>query len=238
MRKLITIALVAGCMVAVLGSLQAVTRLQGGQQKITHSVPAHGAHQGMRHQGSISGRVFNLERKPVAGAVVYAEREHFLMGVMPFAQTDEQGMFSITRLEPGTYQVYAAKEEDGYPLPTYPFYSGGTVIIPQVSVGAGKVTPDVAVFLAPKALKLSGRVKDAVTNRHINRAQITLRRVDNPNYYFQTGLDEQGSFKILVPAVAVQVEVSAPGYKKRDLGTLTRKPGETNSLNVVLHQSQ
>ena len=238
MRKLITIALVAGCVVAVLGTLQAITKRQGGQQKSTHSVPTHGAHQGMGQHGSISGRVFNRERKAMAGAVVYAEKEHFMMGIMPFAQTDEQGMFTITALEPGTYQVYAAKEQDGYPLPTYPFYSGGTVIIPQVSVAAGKVTPDVAVFLAPKALKLTGRVKDAVSNRSINRAQITLRRVDNPNYFFQTGLDAQGSFKILVPAVAVQVEVTAPGYKKRDLGTLTMKPTETNSLNVVLTQSQ
>ena len=202
MKKLLVIILVAGCVLAMIGTLRAISQTQ-----------FHSVHQGNTHSGTIEGLVLNPEGQPVSQAVVFARRENFLKGLIPFDKTDEQGRFVITNLKPGTYEVYASKEEDDYPLPISTFHTGGSIISQQANVYEGQVASDVVIHLAPKAAKLVGRVMDAATKRP-KSAQITLRRVDNPNYYFTTGADEKGNCRILVPPVRVTVDVSGPGYVK------------------------
>jgi 5-hydroxyisourate hydrolase-like protein (transthyretin family) len=92
--------------------------------------------------------------------------------------------------------------------------------------------------VGPKALKLFGHVVDAITKKPINGVRITLRRVENPGAFFETGINASGSFRVLVPQVPFTLEVSAPGYERKNLGTLTLKDGEpSNKLEVTLRKS-
>lgn len=221
MKKLLVIVLLTGCVLALLTTLHALAPLQH-------------VHHGTERAGTIKGLVLNPEGQPVSQATVFAERENFLKGLMRFAKTDEQGRFVITGLEPRAYKVYASKEEAGYPLPISAFHTGGSVLIQQVDVYEGQVTSDVVIHLAPKAAELAGHVTNAATKGRIDRAQITLRRADNPNYYYVTGLKWPGTFKVLVPTEPFTIEVSAPGYEKKHLSPLQLKQGEVKRLNISL----
>jgi hypothetical protein len=131
----------------------------------------------------------------------------------------------------------ASKEEDGYPQLTSTFYAGTKSIIQQITLNENEVSSGNVIRAGPKALKLFGHVVDAVTKKPVNGARITLRRVDNPGAFLEKGLNAR--FRILVPQVPITVEVSAPGYEKRNLGTLTLKGGEAiNRLDVMLRKSQ
>ena len=225
MKQLLLAILVAVCVVSLLGSRRVVTEPQT-------------IHHGTVNYGTIEGVVLKPDGQPVSQAIVFAEGENFIKGLMPFTKTDEQGRFVIKRLEPRTYKVYASKEEDGYPSATSAFHTGGAVVIPQVSVSEGQVTSNVVVYLAPKAAKLIARVEDAATRRPVKDAQITLRRVDNPNFYFITGPDQQGKAKILVPAAPITVEVSAPRQETKHIGPIRLKREEIKNLVIYLPRKE
>jgi len=232
MKKLFVIALIAACMVTLLGTLKAVTNA------VDRRIPAmetHGPHQAGRG-GTISGIVVDTEGKPVSQATVSARIRSSFTGPLIPAQADKQGRFTMTRLEAETYQIYASKEQDGYPQLTSTFYAGTKSIIQQIILNKNEVSSGNVIRVGPKALRLFGRVVDAVTKKPVNGIQLTMRRVDNPRAFFQTGV--HGSFRILVPQVPITVELSAPGYEKKDLGAMTLKAGQINRLEVVLRKSQ
>lgn len=196
-----------------------------------------GAVQGGPPSGAVEGSVLTPEGRPARGALVFAERENFLKGIVPVVRADAEGRFVLKGLEPGTYKVYASKEEDGYPLPTSLFHTGGATAIPRVSVREREVTPGVLVHLAHRGATLVGRLTDAVTKRAVKAAQITLRRADNPAYYFITGPGQQGEFNILVPAVPITVEASAPGYEGKRLRDHFPQQGARKRLDISLRSS-
>jgi hypothetical protein len=114
----------------------------------------------------------------------------------------------------GTYEVYAV-EKDGPICPTYLFSSGGSPPkhVATVSVLERQMTANV-LQKPPKSAKLIGRVVDAETKEPIVASRITLRRLDNPDYFFETGPDEKGIFIIPVPLVPVTMEVLSPTYEQ------------------------
>lgn len=233
MKKLFMIGLIAVSIVSLIGTLRVISHA------VDRRIPAgetHGAHQAGRG-GTISGVVVDMEGDPVSQADVSVRRRNSLTGPDIPAQADKQGRFTVTRLEAETYQISASKEEDGYPeASTATFYAGTKAIIQQITLNENEVSSGNVIRVGPKALKLFGRVVDAVTKRPVNGVRITMRRVDNPGAFFQTGV--HGSFRILVPQVPITVEVSAPGYEKKDLGAMTPKAGQINRLDVMLRKSQ
>src|SRR5436309_7246404 len=128
--------------------------------------------------GMIAGRVLNPEGQPVSQATVVAEPEGFITGLMPSANTDEKGRFSIKGLMPGRYKVYASKESDGYPEPISTFYMGNSVKVQEIAVSEEQ-TAEVVVHLAAKAGKIIGKIVDATTAEPVIDARIILRRVDD-----------------------------------------------------------
>lgn len=228
MKKVFVIALIAAGMVTLRGATHAVDR----------GIPAmetHGPHQ-VGRGGTISGIVVDTEGKPVSQATVVARMRSPSAGPSIPAQADRRGRFTMTGLEAETYELYACKEENGYAESPATFYVGTTSIILQITLKENEVSRGNVVCVGPKALKLFGRVVDAVTKKPVDRVRITMRRVDNPGDFFQTGV--HGSFRILVPQVPITVEVTAPGYEKKDLGTLTPKAGQINRIEVMLRKSQ
>jgi hypothetical protein len=228
MKKLIVIALIAAGTVTLLGTTNAVDRR-------TPAMETPGPHQAGRG-GTISGIVVDMEGNPVSQADVSVRRRNAMTGPDIPAQADKQGRFTVTGLEAETYKISASKEEDGYPeASTASFYAGMKAIIQQITLNENEVSSGNVIRVGPKALKLFGHVVDAVTKKPVDGGRITLRRVDDPAAFLQTGLHR--SFKILVPQVAITLEVSAPGYEKKDLGTMTLKAGQINRLEVMLRKS-
>lgn len=154
--------------------------------------------------------------------------------------TDKEGVFLIKGLKPGPYTISAAKEKDGYAPSDSMFHSVNlTLPLPvPVTVLAGQQTSDIVIHLGPKAASLVGYVLDALTTRPIGDIQIMLRRVDNPDYSYMTGPDLKGEYKILVPPVPITIEVSAPGYEKRHLGSLQLRPPEIKQLKISLRPNK
>jgi 5-hydroxyisourate hydrolase-like protein (transthyretin family) len=232
MKKLFVIGLIAASIVTLLGTLRVITNA------VDRRIPAMETHGPQRagRGGTISGIVVDMEGNPVSQADVSVRRRNAMTGPDIPAQADKQGRFTITGLEAETYQLYAHKEQDGYAESAGTFYAGPKPIIQEITLRKNEVSSGNVFHVGPKALNLFGHVVDAVTKKPVNRVRITMRRVDNPGDFFQTGV--HGSFKVLVPQVPITVEVSAPGYEKKDLGTLMPTAGQINRLKVMLRKSQ
>lgn len=212
-------------------SVGALVYARGRVRPAAHPAAPAGQSSSQRY-GSISGRVLDPGGNPVAGAHVEAlgARQHF--GKIPSADTDEQGRFLIERVRPETYNVAASKEEDGYASTGTQLYTLGAYQTPQVSVHDQQTTQDVLIRLLPRCAKLSVEVLDAKTQNRITRgAEVTLRRLDNPQVSLSGGLGESGEFSALAPDVPYTVEVSAPGYRKWQRGAVqpARRNGTTDA---------
>lgn len=193
--------------------------------------------------GAIQGRVLNEDGQAVAGATVYAESLNFESGRMPAALTDTQGRFTIRNLRNDTYRVYAEKKEEGYAHPLSAFHFGDSVNIPLINVSDQKGISEITIFIGPKAAKITGQLLDSSDNKPVKDAQITLRRVDNPDYSYSSAPDANGRFKILVPSEPFTIEVSADGYEKwsyksadstHPTNALKLLPGSTKNLTIPI----
>ncbi|HEX8847312.1 MAG TPA: carboxypeptidase-like regulatory domain-containing protein [Pyrinomonadaceae bacterium] len=190
--------------------------------------------------GAITGRVLDAEGQPMFNAKVQAFNTEFGTGKVPTAYTDEQGVFLIKNLKPGTYRLPVAKEGDGYPPTDSTFYSMDFTQPQQALVYEGQTTSDVVLHLGPKVAKLAGHIVDSTSHKKVlvDGVLITLRRVDNPDRPHQISTDENGEFEVLVPPVPTAIEVSAPGYEKKKLEALLLTRGEVKRLNIALHPAR
>lgn len=89
-------------------------------------------------RGSIDGLVVDENGSPVANANVWFHQvvagKKPTQKALPFAVTGNDGRFSITNLELGTYGVNPWKDEDGYPNRAFAIYSSGPDIDPMFEV--------------------------------------------------------------------------------------------------------
>lgn len=169
-------------------------------------------HQDLTSFQGIEGRVVDSEGNPVEAVQVVVAPT--LTGLLLGATTNKDGYFAVNAVSEGMHEVWT-QENDSDISPTGLFFSGG---LPQrhvanVYVLAGQVTSNVVLETPPKLAKLAGRVFDATTNQRIVAYTITLRRVDHPDYYMQMGPDEDGSFDIPVPPVAITVEITTTAHQ-------------------------
>lgn len=199
-------------------------------------------------EGAISGRVIDRNGRAVEGALVIADRSDVILRPAPRAWTGKDGAFVISGLTAGTYTLHTRKEEDGYARTDFNFYDEGETPEPNVLVYPDQATPNVTIQFAARAAILKGVITDARTNQPLKSAQVTVRRIDYPDRFLTTGLfwhDVPGGFRLLVPALAFTLKVSAPGYEdwyylnsETDAtpGTLLLASETTRELKVALRR--
>ncbi len=82
---------------------------------------------------TIQGRVLDAGGQPIFGAKVHLLRvDANPSGKVRYAVSNENGEFLIEAPAPGEYEVYASKEEEGYPDTMSAFHYAGLVTVPQV----------------------------------------------------------------------------------------------------------
>lgn len=186
--------------------------------------------------GAIRGRVLDDKNRPVAGAEVEAMGP--MGGLTQSARTNHRGVFTIRDVDVSynkTYTLIPTKEEAGYGHPFNRFYMGRPVKPPEVTLRENQTVSCGDLYLGPQGGRLTGTIRDSKTNRPITiPQQMVLRRVDDPNLKNSHGLDADGRFSVLVPAVPFTVEVSAPGYQKKELGSIRLKAGEIKHIDILL----
>ena len=226
----------------LIGSLAAGTLIIAGVI-FAAKVPSYTPRQDAADSGAMTGRVLDEDGQPVAGAEVYANRGGSPMGRLPRALSDERGEFSFRDLVPGTYTLHASQDRGGYLRTDSAFHLPGYFTNPQASVTERQTVTDVEVRVGPRGAKLRGTITDLLTGGPVKGAQITLRRVDNPDYSYSTGPNLKGDFDIIVPPEPFTIEVSEPGHEvwahnKGDLKPqgepLKLSPGETKKLIIRL----
>jgi hypothetical protein len=192
-------------------------------------------------QGTVKGVVVNEIGKPVTGAEVYVLEKKKFVGHRPLQvyETDSIGQFLATNLPWGVYVVMAGKESEGYPDMKLAFYSN--LAVPTVTLSPEFPSANVNVQLGPKAgiLEVTSLVS-ALNGKKIEDASITLRRVQNPDFFITTSTATGA--QILVPSMTdIAIEVSAPGYRTWPTQNLAKsstqihlKPEEVYKLQVRL----
>jgi hypothetical protein len=194
---------------------------------------------------TIKGRVVDNTNLPVRGALIFAECPKYLLGLLPSTYADEQGKFAVKVFGPGTYKIYAAKEEDDYPRTDSAFHYSIPIVPPEVVIDDQALPSEAVVRIGPKAQRLTGIVVDAITKRQIDNARIILRHMDRPEYEYETEASKPGKkgFSILVPPVPLIIEVKAPNHETwrstdnrsdGSTGTLSTTAGDKKELNVSL----
>lgn len=199
------------------------------------------AHHPQQETGSITGRVVDAEGKPIYGALVQALPQKGNTGALPRGRTNRRGIFTINKVEVGTYYLSASKKEAGYGDFWNRFYSAGFVEDLEVTVYAGQTVSCGDIRLGPKAGKLVGTLRDATTKKGIvattspgQTRHVILCRRNDPKNCFDASPNRNGDFEVLVPPVPFTIEATAPGYEKKDLGPLRLKQGEIRRFDILL----
>jgi hypothetical protein len=165
-------------------------------------------------EGSIVGTVVDEDGNFVAGATAYASSVSRLhQGVTPYASTDVNGQFVISKLDFGKYSVWAAKPIEDYPELYLAFYTGFAAKFPVITVSAHHRSATIVLRLGKKAGILRGTVTDAVTDRPLN-ANVEFRWLLEPkNFMSGSGLTN-AQFRILIPSdTLITMVVSLDGYE-------------------------
>lgn len=177
----------------------------------TTVIPGFGQQEHQR-AGVINGVVINEMGRPVAGARARVDLMNGppTTGLIRYVDTDEQGRFTVDRLEWGSYWVVAMKESEGFPDFGNSVYSDGRTFTAKVS--AESPTATVLIVIGPKAGTIAGQILDAETGVAVVNPGIRIWRWKEPNKFFSTTLRPQ--FEMLVPAdTEVGLEFDAPGYE-------------------------
>jgi hypothetical protein len=171
----------------------------------------HAQTTGQAHpDGRILAIVMNEGGNPIQQAKVWAQvANRPTIGALRFVETDADGRSEIDRLEFETFNVFAMKEDEGYPDIEFAFYGEG--VPHMVSLSPEQPAANVVLKLGPKAGVLTGSVTDKVTGKAIG-AGFMLRRAKNPTNF----LSRSGASNCrlpLPPETEITLEVSADGYE-------------------------
>jgi len=195
---------------------------------------------------TITGQVLDATGRIVPNAKVRARLTRHLPGRIPSGHTDTEGNFSIIVRTPGTYRLYAGKEDLFYPIADSPFYDIDQIAPPEITVDDKEVINAGTVLLNSQGAKLTLRIIDADTDEPIKEAGIGFRRDDTDgNLGTGIGQESAGKVTVLVPSRPIRIEVQAAGYRDFNYGgdgtieqafSVYLRTGTTEELEIRLRR--
>jgi Carboxypeptidase regulatory-like domain len=193
--------------------------------------------------GSIKGEVVDAKGAPIAGANVFDEPvDSVRIGKEHFVTSNEKGQFLLGHVPVGKTMVIATKVEEGYPDARFAVFSQNETL-PIVEVKPGQVASGVVVRLMSKGGTLLGKVISSSSNLAVPDARVNLSRLDHPEWFIETDVGRDGTFKFILPSTPMHFSVISPGFKKwnyeesifsRDRTPLTLLPESTQELLIHL----
>jgi hypothetical protein len=167
-----------------------------GAAIMSGTVPASGQELFTR---TIMGVVVDKEEQPVVGAKVCAEGRSGMGGILPCAESDAKGRFSIDVYRPETYKITAYQLAQGYPRPFCGFYGSLFVDFPVVTIDDASGVSPVKIRLGPKAGRVIFTILDE-NDRRITSGMITVSRPGDPQSVWSTSTAfPQGRYELLTP---------------------------------------
>ncbi len=189
--------------------------------------------------GTIAGIVLNEDGDPVYHAHICLSvsiRRNETNTNCRVSMSNDGGTFAIEHVKPGTYGLFAIKQEDGYSIENQ--QSGQLV-----NITANQPYANITIHMKPKGGVLLGAVKDAVTGKPIEHPNVQYIALDGEAAGGWLGDRGNGQFRVVVPAATdVVLIVQARGYKgwiyidpnNPSRPVLRLAPGEQKQFNIVL----
>lgn len=191
-------------------------------------------------RGIVTGTVLDEHGSPVVKAKVLITEKGtpFMHRVLQFHETDADGHFRVAHVPWGTYIVTVGKEDAGYADTGLGLYCSNAY--PIVVLTEDSPTDDVTLRIGPKAGVLAvAPVTDQLNGKEIRSASITLRCIGNNDLFITTSTTV--GHLLVPPLTAVEVTISAPGYKSWPApdqatteGRILLRPEQTQKLEVAL----
>jgi hypothetical protein len=186
--------------------------------------------------GALEISIQDLNGKPVPEATVYAIYSERVGGRVPRYTADAEGKVSIRNLSPGTYEIHAFKESEGYPDTFFSFFiNGNQKAWKVVDVYADRITY-LKLQLGPKYATLKLFVTDE--NGKPSGGSMTFVRLDDPTRPYRRGGDLSGTVTMLVPSVPFRFDIQKDGYRVWRSKVIRLKSDEVFSMQVHLERSR
>ena len=185
--------------------------------------------------GTIEGSVQDLFGRPVAEATVYALNTKVTTNRIIQFTTDSDGGFVLSNLPPGTYEVHAYKESEGYPDTYFSFFATSNKRAWRMVQVSSQRKAKVVLELGPKYARLEIVIKD-----ELNRpaaGSLIFTRLDDAKRPYKIGSSVSGETHVLVPPVAFRLEVAADGYALWQSDVLRPRSDESVPVTVRLKPS-
>lgn len=167
---------------------------------------------------AIHGAVSDSNGKPLEGAQVELV-EPFKAGnpVTATTITDNVGHCEFNNVGPGRYQLFASKVTEGYGDPLASFFAAGRPEAPDITVTDEGATFDINIDVGAPGGFLKGSIVDSTSHAPIPKARIKMVIIDDKDRFISFGPDENGSFETPVPAMPIDISLSAPGYQSQEM---------------------
>ena len=168
-------------------------------------------------ESGITGVVLTQDGQPASGAnVCISVHEGQHTSINCRVSADKEGRFTVEHLKPGSYQVFAINEAEGYSIENQ---APGQ----DVTITGEQPWPNVTIQQRARGGVLVGTVIDKMTGKRLNRAQIQYTSLDSNGSGGTAVID--GDFQVAVPADSdLLVVVMSEGYR----GWVVTDPSNTS----------
>jgi len=157
----------------------------------------------------VIGRVLDYRGQPVAGARISMLPESGFSGVLPSADTNDDGRYRLVSPPCGLVWLVAVKESAGYPDINSLLFAPEVNTRPKVLLAPGsQIEQD--IHLGHPFGVMEGSTVDAKTGAVVSTARILMRRDKPESMYSETIRD--GHFLYALPPVPIDISITAPGF--------------------------
>ena len=186
---------------------------------------------------AIHGAVSDSNGKPLEGAQVELV-EPFKAGnpVTATTITDNLGHYEFNNVGPGRYQLFASKVTEGYGDPLGSFFAAGRPKSPDIAVKDEGATFNINIDVGAPGGFLKVRIADSTSHATIPKARIKMVIIDDKNRFISFGPNENGYFETPIPAMPIDISVSAPGYQSQQMNISVASKGHKQLFFRMVRQ--